>query len=80
MDEHGLRISRSALARMTGATALGLAVAPEVASAGRSGQPHDHLHRSGVLIDASFSKYIRVVSLRRIGVSHVPTLSTALAR
>ena len=31
MDEHGPRISRSALARMTGATALGLAVAPDVA-------------------------------------------------
>ena len=52
MDEHGPRISRSALARMTGATALGLAVAPEVASAARSGKAHDHhLHRSGVLID-----------------------------
>ena len=51
MDEHGPRISRSALARMTGATALGLAVAPEVASATRSGKSHDHLHRSGVLVD-----------------------------
>ena len=51
MDELGPRISRGALARMTGATALGLAVAPEVASAARSGKPHDHLHRSGVLID-----------------------------
>ena len=42
MDEHGPRISRSALARMTGATALGLAVAPEVAGARsreRSSQP-----------------------------------------
>ena len=37
MEEHGPRISRSALARMTGATALGLAVAPEVASASRRG-------------------------------------------
>ena len=51
MEEHGPRISRSALARMTGATALGLAVAPEVASATRSGKSHDHLHRSGVLTD-----------------------------
>jgi serine-type D-Ala-D-Ala carboxypeptidase len=51
MDEHGPRISRSALARMTGATALGLAVAPEAASASRSGQSHDHLHRSSVLTD-----------------------------
>ena len=49
MEEHGPRISRGALARMTGATALGLA--------GRAGggirrpqrQSHDHLHRSGVL-------------------------------
>ncbi len=51
MKEHGPRISRGALARMTGATALGLAVAPEVASATRSGKSHDHLHRSGVLTD-----------------------------
>ena len=51
MDEHGPRISRSALARMTGVTALGLAVAPEVASAARSGSSHDHLHRSSVLTD-----------------------------
>ena len=49
MEEHGPRISRSALARMTGATALGLAVAPEVASASRRGTSHDHLHRSSVL-------------------------------
>ena len=51
MDEHGPRISRSALARITGATALGLAVAPEMASAARSGSSHDHLHRSSVLTD-----------------------------
>ena len=51
MDGHGPRISRGALARMTGATALGLAVAPEMASAARSGSSHDHLHRSSVLTD-----------------------------
>jgi CubicO group peptidase (beta-lactamase class C family) len=47
----GPRISRSALARMTGATALGLAVAPEVAAARNSGQAPRHLHRSHVLVD-----------------------------
>jgi CubicO group peptidase (beta-lactamase class C family) len=51
MDEHGPRISRSALARMTGATALGLAVAPEVAAARSGGDLHRHLHRSDVLAD-----------------------------
>jgi CubicO group peptidase (beta-lactamase class C family) len=51
MDEHGPRISRSAFARMTGATALGLAVAPEVAAARSGGNSHHHLHRSDVLID-----------------------------
>jgi CubicO group peptidase (beta-lactamase class C family) len=50
MDEQGPRISRSALARMTGATALGLAVAPEAAAA-RSGRTTHHLHRSEVLTD-----------------------------
>jgi CubicO group peptidase (beta-lactamase class C family) len=52
MDEYVPRISRGALARMTGATALGLAVAPEVASAVPSGTSHDHhVHRSDVLIE-----------------------------
>ena len=51
MDEQGPRISRSALARITGVTALGLAVAPEMASAARSGSSHHHLHRSSVLTD-----------------------------
>jgi CubicO group peptidase (beta-lactamase class C family) len=52
MNEHGPRISRSALARMTGATALGLAIAPEAASAARSSKARDHhLHRSSVLVD-----------------------------
>ena len=37
MEHHGPRISRSALARMTGATALGLAVAPEVAARAAAG-------------------------------------------
>jgi CubicO group peptidase (beta-lactamase class C family) len=50
MDEQGPRISRSALARMTGATALGLAVAPEAAAA-RSGRTTHHLHRTEVLTD-----------------------------
>jgi serine-type D-Ala-D-Ala carboxypeptidase len=49
MTEFGPRISRGALARMTGATALGLAVAPQVASAGSA--THRHLHRSSVLTD-----------------------------
>ncbi len=49
MTEFGPRISRGALARMTGATALGLAVAPQVASAGSATQRH--LHRSSVLTD-----------------------------
>ena len=51
MEQHGPRISRSALARMTGATALGLAVAPEVAGARSSGHTPRHLHRSHVLVD-----------------------------
>ena len=51
MEEHGPRISRSALARVTGATALGLAVAPEVASARSGGHSHHPLHRSDVLVD-----------------------------
>ena len=52
MDEHGPRISRSALARMTGATALGLAVAPERGSRRRAARaPNGHLHRSSVLTD-----------------------------
>ncbi len=51
MDEHGPRISRSALARMTGATALGLAVAPEVAAARTGGHSHHPQHRSHVLVD-----------------------------
>jgi CubicO group peptidase (beta-lactamase class C family) len=52
MDEHGPRISRSALARMTGATALGLAVAPEVAGArDRHRSAGRHLHRASVLTD-----------------------------
>jgi serine-type D-Ala-D-Ala carboxypeptidase len=50
MDEQGPRISRSALARMTGVTALGLAVAPEAAAA-RSGRTTHHLHRTEVLTD-----------------------------
>ena len=50
MDEQGPRISRSALARMTGATALGLAVAPEAAAARGTRATH-HLHRSEVLTD-----------------------------
>jgi serine-type D-Ala-D-Ala carboxypeptidase len=44
------RISRSALARITGATALGLAVAPQVASAGAT-TSHHLLHGSEVLVD-----------------------------
>ena len=51
MDEHEPRISRSALARMTGATALGLAVAPEMASARSDRRSHHSLHRSSVLTD-----------------------------
>ena len=51
MEKHAPRISRSALARMTGATALGLAVAPEVAAARTSGHAPRHLHRSSVLVD-----------------------------
>ena len=50
MKELGPRISRGALARMTGATALGLAVAPQVAAAG-DGVRRRHLHRSSVLTD-----------------------------
>ena len=49
MKEFGPRISRGALARMTGATAVGLAVAPQVAAARRGS--HGHLHRSSVLTD-----------------------------
>jgi CubicO group peptidase (beta-lactamase class C family) len=52
MDEHGPRISRSALARMTGATALGLAAAPQVAGARSTrGSNHGHQHRASVLTD-----------------------------
>jgi CubicO group peptidase (beta-lactamase class C family) len=51
MEQHGPRISRSALARMTGATALGLAVAPEVAAARDHGQAPRNLHRSQTLVD-----------------------------
>ena len=51
MEVQGPRISRGALARMTGATAFGLAVAPEVASARTSGHAPRHLHRSDVLVD-----------------------------
>jgi CubicO group peptidase (beta-lactamase class C family) len=51
MNEFGPRISRSALARMTGATALGLAVAPQVASARSGGHSHRPVHRSSVLVD-----------------------------
>ena len=52
MDGARPRIRRGALARMTGATALGLAVAPEVASAARSAsRTTTHLHRSSVLTD-----------------------------
>jgi CubicO group peptidase (beta-lactamase class C family) len=54
MTELGPRISRGALARMTGATALGLAVAPQVAAAG-TGSSHRHLHRSSVLSDGRAS-------------------------
>jgi CubicO group peptidase (beta-lactamase class C family) len=50
MKELGPRISRGALARMTGATALGLAVAPQVAAAGDGASPR-HLHRSSVLTE-----------------------------
>ena len=50
MNEQGPRISRSALARMTGATALGLAAVPQAAAA-RSGKTTHHLHRSEVLAD-----------------------------
>jgi CubicO group peptidase (beta-lactamase class C family) len=52
MDDHGPRISRSALARMTGATALGLAAAPELAAARSTrGANHHHLHSASVLTD-----------------------------
>jgi CubicO group peptidase (beta-lactamase class C family) len=51
MELQGPRISRAALARMTGATALGLAVAPEAAGARASGHAPRHLHRSDVLVD-----------------------------
>ena len=51
MEVQGPRISRGALARMTGATALGLTVAPDVAAARTSGHPPRHLHRSDVLVD-----------------------------
>jgi serine-type D-Ala-D-Ala carboxypeptidase len=51
MELQGPRISRSALARLTGATALGLAVAPEVAAARTSGRAPHHMHRSDVLVD-----------------------------
>ena len=52
MDEHEPRISRRALAQMTGATALGLAVAPEVVAARSAGAANDrHLRRSSVLTD-----------------------------
>lgn len=51
MEQHSPRISRSALARMTGATALGLAVAPEVAAARGAVGAHRHMHRSDVLAD-----------------------------
>jgi CubicO group peptidase (beta-lactamase class C family) len=51
MEHHGPRISRSALARMTGATALGLAVAPEIAGARSSGSAPRNLHRSHTHVD-----------------------------
>jgi CubicO group peptidase (beta-lactamase class C family) len=52
MDEHGPRMSRRALARMTGVTALGLAAAPEVASARtRRSANHGHPHSASVLTD-----------------------------
>ncbi len=51
MEQQGPRISRSALARMTGATALGLAVAPEVAAARGAVGAHRHMHHSDVLAD-----------------------------
>ena len=51
MELQGPRISRGALARLTGATALGLAVAPEVAAARTSGRAPRHMHRSQVLVD-----------------------------
>jgi len=62
MNEHGPRISRSALARMTGATALGLAIAPEAASAARSTRAHaHHLHRSSVLVDGREVAIVREI-------------------
>ncbi len=51
MELKGPRISRGALARMTGATAIGLAVAPEVAAARSTGRAPRHLHRSHTLAD-----------------------------
>ena len=51
MELQGPRISRGALARLTGATAIGLAVAPEVAGARTSGRAPHHMHRSHVLVD-----------------------------
>ena len=51
MEQQGPRISRGALARMTGATALGLAVAPRGRRRPRGGARRRHLHRSHVLAD-----------------------------
>jgi CubicO group peptidase (beta-lactamase class C family) len=51
MELQGPRISRGALARLTGATALGLAVAPEIAGARTPGRAPHHMHRSNVLVD-----------------------------